>query len=65
MCQRRHKSVMLSARYGRIEVLEELEPEHAAEAHRHVRVAGEIEVDLERVSQHADPGVQRHTAGRR
>ena len=38
-----------------VEVLEELDPDHAAEADRHVRVPGEVEVDLEAVGQDAHP----------
>ena len=47
---------------GRVEVLQELEAEHAAQPDGHVRVAGEVEVDLEGVGQHAEPGVQRPRA---
>ena len=42
----------------RIEVLQELEAQHAPEPHRHVGVAAEVEVDLEGIRQHADPGVE-------
>ena len=42
-----------------VEVLEEAEPEHPAEPDRHVRVAGEVEVDLERVAERAEPGERR------
>ena len=41
-----------------VEVLEEPEVEHAAEADRHVRIAGEVEVDLERVHDGAEPAVE-------
>ena len=42
---------------GRVEVLREHEAEHQAEADRHVGVAAEIEVDLERVRGDAVPRV--------
>ena len=43
-------------RYVRIvEVLQEVEPEHLAEADRHVGVAGEVEVYLERVRGGPEP----------
>ena len=41
---------------GEVEVLEELEAEHLAEPDRHVRVAREVEVDLQRVADDAEPG---------
>ena len=41
-----------------VEVLLVLEAEHAAEADGHVGVGGEIEVDLERVAQDAEPGAE-------
>ena len=41
-----------------VEVLVEPEPEHAAEADGHVRVPGEVEVDLQRVARDAGPGRQ-------
>ena len=44
---------------GRVEVLGQHEPEHQGEPDRHVRVAAEVEVDLERVGDHAHPGVER------
>src|ERR1035441_4599718 len=44
---------------GRIEVLQELEAEHAAQPDGHVRVAAKVEVDLKRVGEHAYPSVQR------
>ena len=43
---------------GRVEVLREGESQHQAQADGHVAVAAEIEVNLERVSQQPDPGVQ-------
>ena len=39
------------------EVLREAEAEHPAEPDRHVRVAGEVEVDLQRVADDPEPGV--------
>ena len=42
-----------------VEVLVEPEPEHAAEADGHVRVPGEVEVDLQRVARDAGPRSQR------
>ena len=42
----------------RIEVLREHESEHQAEADRHVRVAAEVEIDLERVGDRTVPGVK-------
>ena len=42
----------------RIEVLCEHESEHQTEADRHVRVAAEVEVDLERIRDRAVPGVE-------
>ena len=38
-----------------VEVFEELETEHLAETDRHIRVAGEIEVNLQRVANRAHP----------
>src|SRR5262245_6500339 len=38
-----------------VEVLEDSESEHPAEPDGHVRVAGEVEVDLERVADDAQP----------
>src|SRR6266850_8256669 len=43
---------------GPPEVLGEPKPEHPAEADRHVRVAGEIEIDLQRVADEAEPRVR-------
>ena len=40
---------------GIVEVLEELESEHASEANRHVGVAAEVEVDLQRVADGPEP----------
>jgi len=39
-----------------VEVLGEVEPEHAGEADGHVGVSREVEVELDRVGQHTDPG---------
>ena len=41
---------------GIVEVLQDAEAEHAHQAQRHVRVAGEIEIDLQRVADQAQPG---------
>lgn len=38
-----------------VEVFQKVEPEHAAQANRHVGVTGEVEIDLQRVAQHAEP----------
>ena len=43
---------------GKLEVFEKLEAEHFAHPNRHVRVAGEIKIDLERITKHG----QRHDA---
>ena len=40
------------------EILHEREPEHLAEAARHVGIAGKVEVDLERIGDEAHPGAQ-------
>ena len=44
---------------GRVEILQELKTEHPSQADGHVGVTGEIEVNLERVGQCAEPGVRR------
>ncbi len=49
---------------GGIEVLDKLEPDHPAQSHRHIRVAGEIEVNLKGIRQHAKPGVHRRQRSR-
>ena len=41
---------------GRVEVLREAEPEQPGEADRHVRVAREVEVELQRVADRRRPG---------
>ena len=41
---------------GPIEVLQEVEPEHASQADGHVAVAAEVKVDLQGVGHHAQPG---------
>ena len=41
---------------GMVEVLAEAEAEHRAESDRHVGVAGEVKVDLQRVGEQPDPG---------
>ncbi len=40
---------------GIVEVLEELKAEHVAQTARHIRVAGKVKVDLEGISDDADP----------
>ena len=40
---------------GKIEIFDEREAEHFAQPDRHVRVAGEIEIDLQRVATDAEP----------
>ena len=42
-----------------VEIFREDEAEHEAESDRHVGVAAEVEVDLERVARHADPCFER------
>ena len=42
---------------GRVEIQRQENAEHQRDADRHVGIAGEIEIELERVSQHADPGL--------
>ncbi len=59
MCQRRQNSVMDCDWYGESKFFGEHEPQHQAKADRHVGVAAEVEVDLERVGDHAVPGVDR------
>ena len=44
---------------GRIEILRENKAEHEAEPDRHVRVTAEVEIDLERVADRAEPRVER------
>ena len=55
MCQRRQKSVMLSALKGESKFCGNRKPSSQREPDGHVRVAGEVEVDLERVAQAAEP----------
>ena len=50
MCQRRQKSLDTPRAIGRIEIPRDAQPEQVPQAHRHVRVAAEIEVQLARVS---------------
>ena len=40
---------------GRIEVLRELESDHQPQTHRHVGIAAEVEIDLERIGHQAAP----------
>ena len=54
----------LRAEYGPVEVLGKPEAEHPAEADRHVGVAGEVEVDLQRVGERAEPRRRRGQSGR-
>ena len=42
---------------GRIEIQRQEDAEHQRHADRHVGIAGEIEIELERVGQRADPGL--------
>jgi hypothetical protein len=42
----------------RVEVFGELEAEHEAEADRHVRISGEIEINLEGVAEQTIPGIE-------
>ena len=48
---------------GVVEVLQEREPQHAAHADGHVRIAAEVEVDLQRVGRRAQPGRQDRAGG--
>ena len=41
---------------GVVEVLQEMEAKHAPQADGHVRIAGKIKVDLQRVGSHPQPG---------
>ena len=50
MCQRRQNSVIESEVYGIRKLRGKVKSEHDAQADRHVRIAGEIEIDLHRVS---------------
>ena len=56
MCHRRQNSVMRPGDIGVVEVAQELEAQHPSQAHRHIRIAGEVKVDLEGKGQHAQPG---------
>ena len=40
---------------GVVEVLQEVEAEHPPEADRHVGIAGEVEINLERIGQRCAP----------
>ena len=42
---------------GRIEIERQEDAEHQRNADRHVGIAGEIEIELERIGQRADPGL--------
>ena len=55
MCQRRQNSVMLAERYGWLKFSRKVEAEKPTQPDRHVGIAGEVEVDLQRVAQHAQP----------
>ena len=59
MCQRRQKSWIETAVYGRVEVLREPEAEEQRDADRDVRVAGEVGVDLDGVAVDADEHLER------
>ncbi len=50
------------AHIGVVEVLRECEPHHLAQTYRHVGIAAEIEVDLERECQYSKPGCDRRQA---
>ena len=41
---------------GIVEVLQKMKAEHAAQANGHVRIGGEIKVDLEGIGQGSYPG---------
>ena len=47
---------MLTRLVRRIEIERQLDPEHPRQADRHVRIAGEVEVQLKRVGERAAPG---------
>ena len=57
MCQRRQNSCTRVGDVRPAEVLRKAEAEHPAEPDRHVGVAGEVEVDLQRVADDAEPRV--------
>ena len=59
MCQRRQNSVMDRAAYGRSKFSGSRNPEHRAQAERHVGIAAEVEVELDRVGHDADQGAGR------
>ena len=65
MCQRRQNSVAEAGEIGIVEIFQKVKPEHPAQADGHVRIAGEIEVDLPGVGQGPQPGHGRaqHGAG--
>ena len=48
----------------RIEIERQKDAEHQRNADRHVRVAGEIEIELEGVGERADPGLIERRCGR-
>ena len=48
---------------GRVEILREHETQHQSEADRHVGVAAEIEVNLERIGDHAVPRIEKSRRG--
>ena len=56
--------MMLRAWYGRVEVFRQPDVEHESKPNGHVRVAGEVEVQLQRESQRGAPGVAEHDGGR-
>ena len=55
MCQQRQKSAMFAALYGTGEIQREPHVHHARQADRHVGIAGEIEVDLQRIGRRRIP----------
>ena len=44
-----------------LEIAREGEAEHQAEPDRHVRIAGEVEIDLDRVGEEPEPGLGQGT----
>jgi len=59
MCQRRQNSWKLLERYGRAVVLREGEAHQQRDPDRHVGIAAEVAVDLDRVGVQGEPGVGR------
>jgi len=59
MCQRPPKVPDGLRHVGEIEVFHESEAKHFTHSYRHVRITGEIEIDLERVTKYPEPGNRR------